>query len=196
MTCADFESLLSDHAEALLTRDVAVQMEQHRAKCDSCSVLIREVTRLIEDLRNLPEMEPPERLLQTIMDATTGTDWQRSLWKNIVMPTFRPFLTQQSAVAMVAVFVVISVTVNLVGRGYSDLSGADLSPGKVYRNVDALSHRAYRRMLRIDQSTRELWAGLQIWAAASSSRSYCPAIAALWGGGEEIEDEQHQESRK
>ena len=94
MTCSDFESLLSDHAEALLTPDVAVQMEQHRAKCDSCSVLFREVTRLIEDLHDLPEMEPPERLLQTIMDATTGADWRRSLWKDIVMPTFRPFLTQ------------------------------------------------------------------------------------------------------
>jgi hypothetical protein len=196
MTCADFENLLTDYADGTLDRRVAAEVEQHRQKCPHCQLLFQEVARLVDDLQGFPEFEPPERLLVSILEKTSGIQQRHSFWQAIVAPTFRPFLTQRFAAATALMFVTLCMTVSLLGPGFSGINASDFRPSVMYKRADNFSHRLYRRMLEFNQWTKEARAELYMWRTDWAGRLDYHIITALFRNYNEIQGKQPEKKEK
>ena len=70
--CTEFEALVSDALEGLLTPARMESFEAHRRVCAICGPLFAEVQAGKQWLRSLDEVEPPAYLVHNILTATTG----------------------------------------------------------------------------------------------------------------------------
>ena len=78
-----------------------------------------EVKKLREDLNNFPQVSVSEELIERILVRTSGKPEAYSFWNDLVIPTFRPFMSQRYAFATIMMFVFISFAVNMMGPGFS-----------------------------------------------------------------------------
>lgn len=135
MNCSRFETLLTDYVERTLDPPVHEAVQLHLEGCRSCRQLHGEVLRLREQLESFPVARPPRELVDRILDRTSGRPRQRSWWRDLILPTVRPFLTQRYAFATLMLFVFLSLMVNLAGPP----AGAVLSPSKLAESADRFS---------------------------------------------------------
>jgi hypothetical protein len=62
MTCAQFESRLSDWLESEMDATTRAAMEAHAARCADCGALVAELRQIATDARALPELVPSRNL--------------------------------------------------------------------------------------------------------------------------------------
>jgi hypothetical protein len=77
MQCHEFESLVSDALDSVLTGAQLDGFHAHARTCSACGPLFAEVTAGRNWLRDLTEVEPPVSLVTNILASTTGVDSQR-----------------------------------------------------------------------------------------------------------------------
>src|SRR6185437_5769613 len=71
MQCSQFEALLADAMDGLLTHDTREAFDAHRLSCTLCGPLFAETQEGMLLLKALPEIEPPNNLVHNILAATT-----------------------------------------------------------------------------------------------------------------------------
>jgi len=77
MQCNEFDALLTDAIDGVLTGGELDRFQAHARSCRACGPLFAEVEAGREWLKGLPEVEPPARLVANILASTTGVDTQR-----------------------------------------------------------------------------------------------------------------------
>ncbi len=152
MNCSRFETLLSDFADGKIDVRVRSAVEQHLQGCSGCSTLLTEVQKLREDLRNFPEVQVSEELIDRILEKTSGKPEAYSFWNDLVLPTFRPFLSQRYAFATIMMFVFISFAVNMMGPGFSVSSYSSSLVAK----ADQVTDEIYRKWREFNDLKRKV----------------------------------------
>lgn len=135
MNCSSFETLLTDYMDGTLEGPVQAAAQEHVGRCRQCSLLTREVAQLRGELEAFPWVRPPADLVRNILLKTTGLPQKRTLWRDFIVPTVRPFMTQRFAFATLVLFVFLSLMVNIAGPPV----GAVLSPSKLAENADRVT---------------------------------------------------------
>jgi hypothetical protein len=77
MHCNEFDALLSDALDGLLSSVKLESFHAHARSCPVCGTLFAEAEAGRNWLKSLPEVEPPASLVQNILVSTTGVDTQR-----------------------------------------------------------------------------------------------------------------------
>ncbi len=77
MQCHEFDSLLSDALDGVLTGSQLDAFQAHARTCSACGPLLAEVEAGRNWLKDLTEVEPPAGLVNSILASTTGVDTQR-----------------------------------------------------------------------------------------------------------------------
>src|ERR1700690_2847449 len=77
MQCQEFDGLLSDALDGVLTGVQLDAFHAHARTCSACGPLLAEVTAGRNWLKDLTEVEPPVSLVTNILASTTGVDTQR-----------------------------------------------------------------------------------------------------------------------
>src|SRR3984957_16598843 len=77
MQCHEFESLVSDALDGVLTGSRLDTFHAHARTCSACGPLLAEVQAGRAWLKDLTEVEPPASLVNNILASTTGVDTQR-----------------------------------------------------------------------------------------------------------------------
>jgi|SRR5579871_2613847 len=77
MQCNEFDSLLTDALEGVLTGAVLDRVEAHARICRTCGPLLADAEAGRNWLKGLTEVEPPANLVANILASTTGVDTQR-----------------------------------------------------------------------------------------------------------------------
>src|ERR1700683_80219 len=77
MQCHEFDSLVSDALDGVLTGAQLDTFHAHARICSVCGPLFAEVTAGRNWLKDLTEVEPPVSLVTNILASTTGVDTQR-----------------------------------------------------------------------------------------------------------------------
>src|SRR5271168_678773 len=77
MQCHEFDGLLSDALDGVLTGAQLNAFHAHARTCSACGPLFAEVTAGRNWLKDLTEVEPPAGLVNNILASTTGVDTQR-----------------------------------------------------------------------------------------------------------------------
>src|ERR1700747_2192286 len=77
MPCHEFDLLLTDALDRVLSGAELDRFQAHARSCKTCGPLLAEVEAGHNWLRGLKEVEPPANLVANILASTTGVDTQR-----------------------------------------------------------------------------------------------------------------------
>jgi hypothetical protein len=77
MPCQEFDSLLTDAIDGVLSGATLDRFHAHAASCKACGPLLAEAEAGRNWLKGLTEVEPPASLVADILASTTGVDTQR-----------------------------------------------------------------------------------------------------------------------
>jgi Putative zinc-finger len=147
MQCAEFDSLLTDALDGVLSGAGLDRFQVHAKSCKACGPLLAEAEAGRNWLRGLTEVEPPASLVTNILASTTGVDTQRlrttasvrqpriSWWEQVQASFFEPVwaMVRQPRFAMSfgMAFFALSVGLTVAGVKPGDLREISLKPSAI-----------------------------------------------------------------
>jgi hypothetical protein len=150
MQCSEFDALLSDALDKVLTGPRAPAFQAHASSCPICGPLLAEAESGKRWLEQLVEVEPPRQLVHNILAATTGIDhvgrdrpaaaqpswWARAAgWgKGFARPIVALSKQPRFAMSFGMAFFSLSVSLSLAGVRLADLRRVDLRPSAIRRS--------------------------------------------------------------
>ena len=162
MQCAEFDSLLTDAIDGVLSGAVLDRFQSHARTCKACGPLLAEAEAGHNWLKGLTEVEPPASLVTNILASTSGVDTQRlrtsaslrpsriSWWEHVQASFLEPMLGMirqpRFAMSFGMAFFALSVGLTVAGVKPADLREVSLKPSAVrhsYYNTQARVVRYY-----------------------------------------------------
>jgi len=181
MQCHEFDSLVSDMLDSVLTGNQLDRFQTHSRTCSVCGPLFAEVTAGRNWLKDLREVEPPVSLVNNILASTTGVDTQRlrvnmparqtrvswieraQAWASGAMqPVWGTVRQPRFAMSFGMAFFALSVALSVLGVKPADLRQISLRPSAVrhaYYNTQARVVRYYdniKLVYQVQAAVREL----------------------------------------
>src|ERR1700683_5196424 len=185
MQCHEFDSLLSDALDGVLTGVRLDAFQAHSRSCSVCGPLFAEVQAGRNWLKDLTEVEPPASLVTNILASTTGVDTQRlrvnmpasqgassyspSWWERAqahisgaIQPVWGTVRQPRFAMSFGMAFFSLSVALSVLGVKPADLRSISLRPAAIrhtYYNTQARVVRYYeniRFVYEVESRVREL----------------------------------------
>jgi len=186
LSCAEFDALLTDALDGVLSSVSKQRFDAHRQQCPTCAPLFRETEAGMSWLHVLEEVEPPANLVHNILAATTiqtsaaiaaapKLGWKQRLsevWADVLAP-FRA-LVAQPRMAMTGAMALFSVSLslNLAGVKLGDLRHMDLRPSALREQVTMKYYETTSRVVKYYENIRlvyEVESRLQELKRATSS---------------------------
>jgi hypothetical protein len=163
MQCNEFDALLSDALDGVLTGAELDRFEAHARACATCGPLLVEAESGRNWLKGLTEVEPPAGLVANILASTTGVDTQR-LRDTVRAPqpqvswlehtqawlsgSFEPILATirqpRFAMSFGMAFFALSVGLTVAGVKPADLRQVSLRPTAIRRTYFATQAKVVR----------------------------------------------------
>jgi len=151
MQCSEFDALLSDAIDKVLTGPKAQAFQAHAGTCPVCGPLLAEAEMGKHWLENLIEVEPPPHLVHNILAATTGIDtvrlhaplssaqasWYDRVvgWANMVVsPVLAVAKQPRFAMSFGMAFFSLSLSLSLAGVKLGQIRPGDFRPSAIRRN--------------------------------------------------------------
>ncbi len=155
MPCSEFEMLLGDAIEGVLTPDQTARFQAHAASCPNCGPVLEFAQAGFASLHAVEEVEPPRYLVHNILAATTGAQAAKRVipakpWRERVVDWVRPVvvgaLSPRFAMSTGMAFFSFMLVLNLTGVKLADLRNLDLRPSAVQH---AAQHTYYDTEARV-----------------------------------------------
>jgi len=165
MQCHEFDGLLSDALDGVLTGSQLDAFQAHARTCSACGPLFAEVEAGRNWLKDLTEVEPPVSLVTNILASTTGVDTQRlranasapqprvswieraQAWaSDALQPIWGTVRQPRFAMSFGMAFFSLSVALSVLGVKPADLRQISLRPAAIrhsYYNTQARVVRYY-----------------------------------------------------
>jgi hypothetical protein len=181
MQCHEFDGLLTDALDGVLTGLQLDRFQAHARVCSVCGPLLTEVEAGRNWLKDLTEVEPPASLVNNILASTTGVDTQRlrvnvsaaqprvswieraQAWASAALqPIWSTVRQPRFAMSFGMAFFSISVALSVLGVKPADLRQVSLRPAAIrhtYYNTQARVVRYYeniRFVYEVESRVREL----------------------------------------
>jgi hypothetical protein len=190
MQCHEFDGLLSDAIDGVLTGGQLEAFHAHAGGCSVCGPLLAEVQAGRNWLKDLTEVEPPVSLVMNILASTTGVDTQRlrvnlsvqprvtwleraQAWASeAVQPLWATVRQPRFAMSFGMAFFSLSVALSILGVKPADLRTVSLRPA-------AIRHAYYNTQARVVRYYDNIRFVYEVQAVASKlKRNVAPAEAA------------------
>ena len=158
MQCNEFELLLTDAIDGVLTGTGLDRFQAHARVCKACGPLFAEAEAGRNWLKGLTEVEPPASLVNNILASTTGVDTQRlrvtvrspqpqiSWWErmqaSVLEPIWATVRQPRFAMSFGMAFFALSVGLTVAGVKPNDLRQISLRPS-------AIRHTYYATQARV-----------------------------------------------
>jgi hypothetical protein len=165
MQCHEFDGLLSDALDGVLTGIQLDAFQAHARSCSACGPLLVEVEAGRNWLKDLTEVEPPATLVTNILASTTGVDTQRlrvnvsaaqprvswiekaeAWFSGTMQPIWGTVRQPRFVMSFGMAFFSLSVALSVLGVKPADLRGVSLRPAAIrhsYYNAQARVVRYY-----------------------------------------------------
>jgi len=152
MQCNEFDALLSDAMDKMLTGPRAEAFQSHAKSCAVCGPLLAEAQIGKHWLEQLIEVEPPQHLMHNILAATSGIDTTRlhtaagvqgkASWidriadfgRSVANPVMAMVKQPRFAMSFGMAFFSLSISMSLAGVKLGDMRHADLRPSAIRRS--------------------------------------------------------------
>jgi hypothetical protein len=165
MQCNEFDLLLSDALDGVLTGTGLDRFQAHARVCTACGPLFAEAQAGRNWLKVLTEVEPPVSLVTNILASTTGVDsqrlrttvrapqprisWLERLQASFLEPIWATVRQPRFAMSFGMAFFALSVGLTVAGVKPADLTQISLRPAAIrhtYYNTQARVVRYYDNM--------------------------------------------------
>ena len=178
MQCNEFDLLLADALDGVLTGSGLDRFQAHARVCKACGPLLAEAEAGRNWLKGLTEVEPPVSLVANILASTTGVDTQRlratvrspqpqiSWWERVQASLLEPIWVTvrqpRFAMSFGMAFFALSVGLTVAGVKPADLRQISLRPSAIrhtYYNTQARVVRYYenvRIVYEVESRVREI----------------------------------------
>ena len=177
MQCSQFEGMLADALDGILSEEASQAFEGHAVSCPVCGPMLVEAREGMLGLQALEDLEPPKNLVHNILAATSAVEgkekqaapqalkprWTAQLWKPI-RGMLKGMMQPRFATSFSMAFFSISLTLTLAGVKFTDL--LHLNPSSVgraivleYTQVESKVVRYYKNMrlvYEIESRVREM----------------------------------------
>ena len=143
-TCDQVEERLIDYLDGLLQRPERAEFEAHAANCEQCAPLLASVTQLVSGMHAMEQVEPPPRLIYSILDKTLGPRETVSSWqaiKHFLSGLASPKLAYGAASVMATFLILLGAS----GFSFNKPKLADLRPATIYHNAERQLHVGYAK---------------------------------------------------
>lgn len=160
MRCNEFDLLLSDALDGVLSGTGLDRFQAHARTCKTCGPLLEEAEAGRQWLKGLTEVEPPASLVSNILASTTGVDTQRlrtmtrapqpriSWWEHAQASYLEPMwaIVRQPRFAMSfgMAFFALSVSLTVAGVKPRDVLQISLRPSAIRRTYYNTQARVVR----------------------------------------------------
>ena len=160
MQCNEFDLLLSDALDGVLSGTGLDRFQAHARTCKTCGPLLEEAEAGRQWLKGLTEVEPPASLVSNILASTTGVDTQRlrtmtrapqpriSWWEHAQASYLEPMwaIVRQPRFAMSfgMAFFALSVSLTVAGVKPRDVLQISLRPSAIRRTYYNTQARVVR----------------------------------------------------
>ena len=159
MQCNEFELLLSDALDGVLTGTALDRFQAHARTCKACGPLFAEAEAGRNWLKGLTEVEPPASLVNSILASTTGVDTQRLRatarapqprisWLEHVQASLEPIWAAvrqpRFAMSFGMAFFALSVGLTVAGVKPADIREISLRPAAIRRTYYSTQARVVR----------------------------------------------------
>lgn len=155
-TCEQTEARLSDYLDGVLDTAERAAFDAHVPSCLRCAPLLASVSDLLTNLHSMEEVEPPPRLVYSILDKTLGPRESLTGWR-AVLAWARDMGTRRfayGALSFAATFLVLAMA---SGFSLRKPKLADLYPANVYHNADRQAHLVYARSTKFISDLRVVY---------------------------------------
>jgi len=146
MQCAEFDALLSDALDGVLTGANQERFEAHKASCPSCGPLFAEAQAGFKMLHALEEVEPPKTMVHNILAATIGQIPEKApvvrpvdesflqKLRRWAQPVLGPVLQPRFAMSFGMAFFSVSLMLHVSGIKAADFRRIDLRPSAIAKS--------------------------------------------------------------
>ena len=158
--CNEFDLLLSDALDGVLSGPGLDRFQAHARTCKTCGPMLEEAEAGRTWLKGLTEVEPPASLVSNILASTTGVDTQRlrtmtrtpqpriSWWEHVQASYLEPMwaIVRQPRFAMSfgMAFFALSVSLTVAGVKPRDVLQISLRPSAIKRTYYNTQARVVR----------------------------------------------------
>ena len=166
MQCNEFDLLLSDALDGVLSGTGLDRFEAHARACKTCGPLLAEAEAGRQWLKGLTEVEPPASLVNNILASTTGVDtqrlrttvhapqprvsWLEHVQASFLEPVWAMVRQPRFAMSFGMAFFALSVGLTMAGVKPSDLSQISLRPSAIRRSY----YNTHARVVRYYDNVR------------------------------------------
>jgi hypothetical protein len=164
MQCHEFELLVGDVLDGVLSGTALDRFQAHAGVCKLCGPLLAEAEAGRNWLKGLTEVEPPASLVNNILASTTGIDSQRlrvtartpqpriswwehvqaALFESVLEPVWATVRQPRFAMSFGMAFFALSVGLTVAGVKPADLRQISLRPSAVRHTYYATQARVVR----------------------------------------------------
>ncbi len=145
MKCAEFDALIADALDSILSETDEARFQAHLAACSNCASAFGEAKAGLQWLLELKgdEVDPPPAMFENILKATIGTSpipqaarptkglWERLKESPALAPIFQTVLQPRFAMGFGMAFFSITMLLNLAGVKVKNIRAIDLRPSAV-----------------------------------------------------------------
>jgi hypothetical protein len=172
LQCSQFEALLADALDGVLTAEVQRDFDAHGRTCPLCGPMLAEAREGMFWLESLEDVEPPKNLIHNILAATSmavtpsGEPSQVRKARTGFRPILAAFFRSRFATSFSMAFFSLSLTLTVAGVRISDLGKVDWHPSALrkalvlqYTHVESSVVRYYENMrlvYEVETRVREL----------------------------------------
>ncbi len=184
MQCHEFDTLLSDALDGVLSGAGLDRFEAHARTCKTCGPLLAEAEAGRTWLKGLTEVEPPASLVANILASTTGVDtqrlrttthaaqprvsWLEHVQASFLEPVWAMVRQPRFAMSFGMAFFALSVSLTMFGVRWQDISQISLRPS-------AIRHTYYNTQARVVRYFDNVRPVLELQAAFHGIKRNAPA---------------------
>jgi anti-sigma factor RsiW len=143
-TCEQIEARLSDYLDDAMSRNDRVSFDAHVAGCERCAPLVAHLSKLLTSMHVMEQIEPPPRLIYSILDKTLGKREAVTGWRAI-FGWFEGVSTMRLAYGALSVAGTFAILLSTLGFSFSKPKLADLRPATIIRKADSQAHLMYAK---------------------------------------------------
>jgi anti-sigma factor RsiW len=143
-TCEQIETRLSDYLDDAMSRNDRVSFDAHVAGCERCAPLVAHLSKLLTSMHVMEQIEPPPRLVYSILDKTLGKREPVTGWRAI-FGWFEGVSTMRLAYGALSVAGTFAIVLSTLGFSFSKPKLADLRPATIMRKADSQAHLMYAK---------------------------------------------------
>ena len=141
--CHEVENSLGLYAEGGLSEAQSAMVRAHLSTCQACALLALEMEFTISLCKEFPELEPPPRLIERILQETIGPRQSLS-WTEYLRELFQPlYASPRFATGACLAAISFSIVMNALGVNLGEVRWSEITPRTVVDGLNRTANVAY-----------------------------------------------------